>query len=128
MLRRDLIRGILGSTLLLCGKIAHTGPSEHSPVNAILRLFSCPASAASIGRVYLDNNPRAHDCAYLTDRIFAGWDEQKRHLALSRQTTLKEMLAAQCKQDFHAGRVSTIDGWVLSHTELRLFAVAYLAG
>ena len=128
MLRRNLIKGILGSAFLLCGKIVHIKPSEQSLVNAILGIFTNTSSASNIGRIYLDNNPRENDIAFLTDRIFVGWSERKRYLALSGQATINEILAAQCKQDFHAGRVPSIDGWILSHTELRLFAVAYLAG
>ena len=128
MLRRNLMKGIFAGVLLVRAGFASTGPSEHTPVNAILRLFSSPVPAGDIGRIYLENNPGEQGTAYLTDRIFAGWNRGQRHHALSRPAVLKEMLARQCRRDFHAGRVSTVDGWVLSHTELRLYAVAHLAG
>lgn len=128
MLRRDLVKGILGCTLLLCGKTACSRPSGHCVVNAILGIFSNPASAANIGQIYLEKTPYERDITYLTDKIFAGWDKNKRHFALSEQATLKEMLTTQCKRDFQTAEVYSIDGWVLSRTELRLFAVAYLAG
>jgi hypothetical protein len=31
-------------------------------------------------------------------------------------------------EDFRCGRVVTVDGWLLSRTEARICAIAYLAG
>ena len=85
----------------------------------IAGLFHDTASAAAVGRRYLARFPHERDSGFLLRSVLAGQtpatdDGLRFHLARRRQ------------RDFEAGRVVVLEGWLLSLTESRLFALVAL--
>jgi hypothetical protein len=76
------------------------------------------AVAAPIGQAYLQTYASEADGQLLTDLLVA-------QLAAPAGDVL-EQLAAAVRDDFCAGRVVEVEGWLLARTEARLCAVAYL--
>lgn len=82
-------------------------------------------SAAAVGRAYLAVVPAEADEMLLTSRIAAaagvptfdrtGGDE------------LRGLLLEAARNDYDAGRLVRVDGWLLAETECRLCALAALA-
>jgi hypothetical protein len=68
---------------------------------------------------------RARDVATLIQALCPRAEERHR-LAVASVDELRAMLDAKIRADFTEGRTRRIDGWVLSETETRLFAI--LAG
>jgi hypothetical protein len=75
-----------------------------------------------LGRAYLAATPTERSAAELTRLLLpgqsAGLDDD----------TLRDRLRAQVLDDFTAGRVTLVDGWILSLTEARQCALLALAG
>ena len=80
-------------------------------------------SAAAVGRAYLDLVPGEADSRVLVRRLSASLG-QGRTLG---DDELRRLLAQQIDRDFADERVATVQGWVLSVTELRLCALCALS-
>jgi hypothetical protein len=129
MSRRTFIRAGLG--LLLAVPAAWTQsiakqPSQFSGVQAICSLSRSNDSAVRLGKKYLLHHPEYRNARLLTESIFSGWSESKKLIAFSEPRILKEILNRQIRQDFRLNNVSSLDGWVLSNTELRQWALLSL--
>jgi hypothetical protein len=83
-------------------------------------LFSDPAAAQSLGRIYLATHLDEADSGVLTAMLFpspmgrrrtGGARAARRHLASAR------------RNDFAEGRIAVVDGWILSQTEARVCAL-----
>ena len=129
MIRRKFLRD--GLALFLA---AQTGwaksilkqPSTSAEAQAICSLSPARESAVRLGSRYLLQHPEHGNPRLLAELIFSGWSETERRLAVSEPVVLKEMLAARIRQDFRDHEVSSLDGWVLSKTELRHWALLSL--
>jgi hypothetical protein len=78
------------------------------------------ADAAEVGRRYLESNDGEADRELLADLLAANLDRDAGEVP--------EQMAAAAREDFRCGRTVTVDGWLLSRTEARICAIAYLAG
>jgi hypothetical protein len=78
------------------------------------------ADAAEVGRRYLDSNAGEADRERLADLLTENLDPSAGDLT-------QQMMAA-VRNDFRLGQTVTVDGWLLSRTEARICAIAYLAG
>jgi len=78
------------------------------------------ADAAVVGRRYLESNACEAGRELLADLLAENLDPSAGDLT-------KQMMVA-VRNDFRLGRTVTVDGWVLSRTEARICAIAYLAG
>jgi hypothetical protein len=81
-------------------------------------LFRHQASARAIGRRYLQHYPRENNVGHLLEGI------------ISRPASNRELVVAlqqQIRQDYVDERVVKLEGWILSVTEARLYALASLA-
>jgi hypothetical protein len=89
----------------------------------LLGLFPDRARVAAIGAACLDALPaNERSVAQLIDAIAAaaGCD------AAMSEAALRAQLADRVRQDFATGAVISVDGWLLSATEARLYALAML--
>jgi hypothetical protein len=117
------------SALALSGAVsAPLGCARGDPLlEVLLRLFDDPKAAGVVGAAYLARAPAEADrerlLALLTGDHVAGY----RELAAADPDALLARLRAQHRDDFAAGRVADVDGWILSLTEARLCALAALA-
>jgi hypothetical protein len=99
---------------------------EVAPAGRAARLAGLLAdrdSAAAVGRAYLDSVPGEADSRVLVRRLSASIGQGR---ALG-DDELRRLLAQQIDRDFADERVATVQGWVLSVTELRLCALCALS-
>ena len=76
----------------------------------------------SVGRAYLDQTPHEADAARLRQLL----DLAAEVRASTLPDPVKERLAARQSEDFRTGQTVLVQGWVLSRTEARLYALAAL--
>jgi hypothetical protein len=93
-------------------------------LSAVLR---DPASAARVGRVYLEAYPAEARIESLVTGLTAGWGEDQPWLGCAGREALRARLRAQVRADFAAGRTVSVQGWRLAPTEARLFGLAALS-
>lgn len=120
--RRNVLAAGLAAPFLASGRpSAAADPIAACQAN-LARLFPNSLDAArALGARCGGDEP----VATLLDRLCEGPDDRER-LACAPTEDLAAMLDARIRSDFAQGRTRRIDGWVLSETETRLFAI--LAG
>jgi molybdopterin biosynthesis enzyme len=118
--RRSFLRGSpLGVTILLLAL-------QINPVRLVAKplLPVQPENTAmiSVGRAYLDQAPEEADAARLRRLL----DLAAEVSAQTLPGPEKERLAMRQCEDFRTGETVLVQGWVLSRTEARLYALAAL--
>ena len=93
------------------------GATAAAPARVLLDLFGRPARVQSLGRAYLASLKQPPSAAALAGAV---WQE------LDGVGTLRAQVADLVRRDFAAGRIACANGWLLSHTEARLCALAAL--
>jgi hypothetical protein len=83
--------------------------------------------AAALGRRYLETVPREGDVGQLVDAIFVGWSRRDLDASERDPVRFAQQIDAQQRRDFEQGHIEVVDGWSLSQTELRMFAVVFLS-
>ena len=119
---------LAGVMLPICGPGAGEVPGSQA-VGLVDILVPDTAAAGRLGRAYLTTRPGELDLQRLVDgvlgplRLSGGAD--------AIDSTPEAVLIARIRRvvidDYLAGRIVNIDGWVLSITEARLYALAALA-
>jgi hypothetical protein len=84
---------------------------------ALARLLPAPADAAVIGRTYLASAPDEGDLAKLVHHFLAMADGTG---------DLRTAIGSRLRRDFDERQTVRVRGWVLSHTEARLYALSAL--
>jgi len=86
--------------------------------DALLAPFSDPGAVGELGSSVLAAVPRWRDASRLRAELEPElrWDE----------AGFEDRLVARVREDFAAGRVESVDGWLLSETEAKLYALAEL--
>jgi hypothetical protein len=81
-------------------------------------------SAKVVGREYLRQHPAEAHAAVLVEHIFLG--DVQRHAEFVQANTVaqRELVRQLIREDFAQGRIVQVRGWMLSHTETRLCAIA----
>jgi hypothetical protein len=97
-----------------------------STAERLAGLFTHQDSARAVGRAYLDRVPGESSASRLVDRVAADLPGGRRTLRDASDADLRELLAARIRSDFEEDRVVDVDGWVLSPTEARLYAITTL--
>ena len=126
--RRDFLRLLASLGMVLAtrqlGVLSALGRAggRESLGARLLRLFRSPASAAAIGRAYLQKSPREADEPRLLRLLCS--PGHRWQTANTRQ--LRLLIRQQQVEDFKQGRLVRVDGWMLSETEARLCALAAL--
>ena len=89
-------------------------------------LFADRASARAVGRASLRALGGHTRASALVDEVAAGLPDGRRTIAEAGEDDLRELLAARVRDDFRSGRIVDVQGWQLSRTEVRLYAIAAL--
>ncbi|GAC1343092.1 MAG: hypothetical protein NVSMB18_18270 [Acetobacteraceae bacterium] len=103
--------------MLLAG-LAVLGLLPTTRARGLLDLFADPARARGLGEAYLALLNQRPSPAALTDAV---WGD------LAGSGPLRTRVADQIRRDYASGRITCLDGWLLSVTEARLCALAALA-
>ena len=93
---------------------------------SLATFFTNVESAKIVGREYLRCRPKEREIVLLVELICSFRAERHTELAKADVEKRREVLQLQHRQDFERGRVVTVHGWILSETEVRLFALAAL--
>jgi hypothetical protein len=132
MARRRCLTGMLASLALSSAAFfmrpwTQNAPNEFAPAHqALLALLDHPRDAHAVGLAYLRAMPPSERSAeYLVNAIVAD-------ASLIARTPLRlrivgPLVNERMRQDFSEGAVVTVDGWILSVTEARLYALVALA-
>ena len=97
-----------------------------SPAARLVGLFAHRDSARALGRVVLRTTRTPRSVSRLVDQIAQGIDGGRAAIGRASDAELRDALADRIRQDFQHDRIVTVDGWVLSITETRLYALADL--
>ena len=106
-------------------RFADFSPGAH-PVPQI-GILTHGESASAVGAAFLRLRPSEADVPRLL-RLLELPDPTLSRLPEAQRAEVLCRLGAQHRDDFCSGRVLKLDGWTLSLTELRLSALAHLAG
>jgi hypothetical protein len=118
--RRSFLRDLpLGGAVLLLALQIQPVRLAARPVRSVQ---VGQAAMISVGRAYLDQAPDEANAERL--RQFLNLAEEVS--ALSLPSPERERLAVQQSEDFRTGQTVLVQGWVLSRTEVRLYALAAL--
>ena len=106
------------------------GQALNSQLGSLLNiLISDFAAAGRLGRAYLTAHPAELDLQRLVEDVLGSLRLQAAAGAID--SSPEAVMIARARRvvidDYLAGRVVNIDGWVLSITEARLYALAALA-
>ena len=131
--RRDVLvslAGMLAGVMLpSLGPAAGEVPNSQT-VDLLKILVPDLAAAGRLGRVYLAAHPAELDLERLVDEVLRPMRLPGGADAIDSPPAA--VLIARVRRvvidDYLAGRIVNIDGWVLSITEARLYALAALAG
>ena len=93
---------------------------------ALVALLSDPAGSAAVGREWLAQAPGETDAEQLVEALAGERRAAWRALANGDADALRRAVRERHVEDFAAGRVTSVRGWVLSQTEARLCALAEL--
>ena len=120
---------VLGGSALVVKTRPWRAMVSFAPVSAAERLAGLLThrdSARVVGNAYLHGAPEEASVSHLVDRISAELPEGRRTVQEASTDELRALLAASVRSDFEEERVVKVDGWVLSPTEARLYALAAL--
>jgi hypothetical protein len=130
--RRQCLTGMLAafalsSAGLFMGLRAQNAPNKLTPAHlALLTLLENPRDAYAIGLAYLRIlSPDERSADYLVKETLTSVS-----LAMRRPRRLRaigRLVNERMRRDFAEGAVVTVDRWILSVTEARLYALAALA-
>ncbi len=130
--RRRLIQlmiGVAAGLALSPSRQTSGWRDRHDELGARLAaLFSQPRSAAVIGQAYLQQYAQEADALRLHHLIARDVAQQGAGLHYAGDAELRDLLQQRIWQDFADDRVVKLNGWILSVTEARLYALAALAG
>jgi hypothetical protein len=84
------------------------------------------SSAQAVGSAYLDVVPEDASVARLVDGVVSGLPAGRESVLAAEDDELRKLLATRIGSDFEQDRVVEVDGWILSPTEARLYALTTL--
>ena len=125
--RRFIVRAVLGAAAILPAvhglrsALAALSLTPHN--DPIIALFQHRESARRLGAAYLNAHPDA-DPSLLLERLA--------HVTRGRLSLgtdgLRRALTEACSEDFGAGRVVRVEGWVLAESEAQACALVAIRG
>lgn len=118
-----------GALAALPGLAAFTACNSESAAAAARKLAQTVASTDSVRKLGERSlNATGKDSASVQlQKIFPGDAEIENKLKTSSPEQIRTRFAEQHVEDVEAGRVVEVDGWVLSNTEARLYALVALS-
>jgi hypothetical protein len=99
-----------------------SSPSRYAALAALCRDFRCPHSIAKACLRALPAIEGSPD--YLAQLILAEMSSAGRDC--TSPTALRQSIREQSRHDFDHGKVADVDGWMLSQTETRVYALRSL--
>lgn len=99
--------------------IVPSSPTQHPLLPHLAALLPHQQSARLIGQHYLQHHPQEAQVAHLLAALVPASTPME-------LAALRQHMASQISTDFATDRVVKLQGWVLSCTEARLCALAYL--
>jgi hypothetical protein len=104
--------------------LEHTGKDNTQILLARLSgIYDDTTSAAVIGMAYLKEFEEEANAQRLVELICPDAEQQNRFLRANLME-LRKLLDYQLRLDFAVGNTVRLRGWVLSRTEVRLYAIA----
>jgi hypothetical protein len=99
------------------------GGSDVEHLASILEEAFAFPGVRDVGAAYLEQEPAERDRALLVSRLCGPWSDAERAAPPS---DVVAHIRRQHRSDFGAGRTVAVGGWILSHTEARIGALAAL--
>lgn len=99
----------------------HRNSASGSLEDMVKEIVGPIPSADPLGKRYLEANPSEHDKQLLLKSLLP---EEIR--ASPDQEVIREFLKQRISDDFRSDNVVSMDGWLLSRTEVRVDALVYL--
>lgn len=129
--RRRLLGLLAGGLLGTLFRLPLTGRDDRTWKEVLgqrlLEQFGSNEHAARVGQIYLASLPVEPDAGQLADEIVTGIPINRRARAANGGAGgLHDAIRELIREDFQSGRTATVDGWILSKTEVRLCVVAHL--
>jgi hypothetical protein len=121
-----LAAGIFGAAVGL--RLYWPGGNVTREARRFAGMLRHPDSAAWLGRLYLEVNPREADMAQLVRLIGAARGPALPPASPTTDEALRADLDERIRNDFIYGNMVAVDGWLLSLTEARLCALVSLLG
>ncbi len=90
-------------------------------------IIGCPDSAVVVGRAFLDMAPGEADPKLLADLICQGRTRSKEAALALDEGGTRRLVQTWIREDFAQGRTVSVQGWILSLTEARLYALTALS-
>ena len=103
-----------------------TSSATSSSAMRLAGLFARGQSAPRIGRVYLRQAPGERDATTLVRLVAGSLAVDVGALPRMDGGALRQRIERRIRQDFAESRTTSVEGWVLSVTEARLYAVTAL--
>lgn len=126
--RRGFFASALGvAATALTAKLAFKRESTlnlSTDAERLVSALSSTESAAELGRAYMETVPFDRSVDVLVERIVAVVPGGYTSVREGDERELKTLLEHEFKEDFRGGNVVIVDGWILSRTEARLYALA----
>lgn len=116
------LAGMAPLSILGAGKVRAFEPMTYQ----LVRVFKDQANAAGVGRACLHAVPGECDVFSVTDDLCNSLLAAGFRLDGISDRRLRDALATLQSQDFRAGRVVRVEGWILAETDIRLCALAAL--
>lgn len=92
----------------------------------VVATTSAPHSAARVGGHYLRMVPGERSIDTLVALVLQGLADPDSLMQAADPDRIRSAILGSVRDDFAHGRVARVEGWVLSHTEARLAALAVL--
>ena len=130
--RRRFLATALGSGLLPLlrtrrGWAVSLEPHGDRPLEQrLVDMLNHRRSAHRIGSIYLGNTPGEANARVLTDLIVTDIFDRQEDLHQMTLDDIRKRFQDRTRQDFAAGRVVRLEGWLIAVTEARLCALSAL--
>jgi hypothetical protein len=127
--RRHFLPFLLVSSLgaFISPAFAWRGSSDacsRATLAALLATFAPDTGSAKVvGREYLRQYPAEAHAAVLLERIFLGDAHRRAEFVQANPEARRALVGQLIREDFAQGRIVHVRGWMLSHTETRLYAM-----
>ncbi len=127
--RADVAALSLAAAPASAGSSARLGVSVGTPQRltpgALLTALSDPNAAGWLGQRYLAEHPQEQDTNRLVDQLSAALNARQGQVPTD-SLALRQALSALIEHEYVSAPLRSVDGWQLSPSEARLYALAAL--
>src|SRR4030095_1994859 len=115
------VLSLSGSRVIRHGSANSSNVNLPQAIDKLLRFIPDHKSARTVGKSYLRSMPQENDLKSLVALILGpALPEKNDH------TSVMSIVERRIRQDFDNDAIAVVDGWVLSRTECRIYALASL--